>query len=393
MDTTFKLGPYYVTILSARHPLLKRRIMNSHQLDPHGNLPLAIHIHERKFETDHQNFITEVVKAVDDALPPDASYRLSRKDITLCSDREYDAKYLFRNTAEKNSNATVQRQLRNAPCWNHLGDNVKAKLRKLKFGEKATIRAVRDFKWLLQSASEEEYMSRKEELFAVDGTVSPWHTKAAKAYFEKHLHQVCINEACTFRLEEAGIKNAQYGVTNNVSESFNALLKRRTELQELPVSENLLIFYFTMRMSVVQLQAGYYQTGEFEVCEEYKMYLERDPRNAPSVNVQTVNEMKQFLHTALADPTKTIPHPSIPNTDIPRQRQTVAKIAELIHANGNVELMASDNRFLVKALNGKKYVVSLGPNMECECGRPNVNIYGLPSTNVVLCKTLGVHKE
>ena len=125
-----------------------------------------------------------------------------------------------------------------------------------------------------------------------------------------------------------------------------------------------------MRMAVVQLQAGYYQTGEFEVCDEYKLYLEQDPRDAPLVHVKTVNEMKLFLHSALADPTKDIPHPSIPSTNIPRQRQTVAKIAELIHANGNVQLMATDNRFMVMGLNGKKYTVTLGPNMECECGRP-----------------------
>ena len=296
MDTTFNMGPYYVTIITVRHPLLKRRIMGAHQLDPHGNLPIGIHFHERKHGQDHQNFCTEVVRVVDNGLPPDAPYRLSRKDITLSSDREFDAAYLFRNTAEKiPSTISLTRQLRNAPCWNHLGDNVKAKLRKLKFSEKDCNKAVRDLKWLLQSTSLDEYNSRKEIMFAIDGTQSPWHSAAAIAYFDKNLDSVCTNEACVFRLAEAGIKNPQFGTTNNVSESFNALLKHQNELKELPVAENLLNFYFTMKMSVLQLQAGYYQTGEFEVVEEYKSDLEQDPRDAPVVNVKTVQEMKQFF--------------------------------------------------------------------------------------------------
>jgi hypothetical protein len=47
---------------------------------------------------------------------------------------------------------------------------------------------VRDFKWLLKSESELEYLERKEHLFSQDKAAhSPWEEEHAQAYFDKNL--------------------------------------------------------------------------------------------------------------------------------------------------------------------------------------------------------------
>ena len=50
-------------------------------------------------------------------------------------------------------------------------------------------------------------MTRKEELFAVDGTVSPWHTEAAKAYFEKHLDNIYSQNPPYFHRQKKIVTN------------------------------------------------------------------------------------------------------------------------------------------------------------------------------------------
>lgn len=364
MDTTFDLGPFYVTCLTMRHPFLEREQMGSHQIHPTAHLPVAIHIHERKFQKDHQHFITEVVEAIDEGMPADSPCRLEKRDITLVSDREFDAKYLFSQTGDQER--LDGRTLTNAPCWIHMGDNVKAKMRMIHVNEEDTQLAVRQFKWMLKSDSEDEYLERKASVFDDEDTPSPWQTPEAKAYFQKNLDQVCQEEACTFRLREAGIPNPELGCTNNASESYNALLKRQTAMKNLPVSDNLLNFYFSMRMSGVEIADGYYQRGPYVVREEYKADLEKDPNNAPGYNIETVEEMKEYLHEVLRDPINDTPNPGVQRTAIPRQKPTTATIAEVIYKKGNVQLSSDDRKIVVKGLDGTKHTVSLA-TMDCTC--------------------------
>jgi hypothetical protein len=360
------MGPYYITPLNYRHPLIERRVASDHQLNRDANVNLGYHIHERKYQADHQRFASNVVKAVDSGLPPDASYALSKRHITLVSDREFDCKHLFKS---KNPEVEENRHLRNAPCWNHLGDNVKAKLKDLKCTEKEARQAVRDFKYLLKSDSEEQYLERKEELFNTDDdndAGSPWKKEAAQAYFEKNLDSVCRNEACSYNLAEAGIPDPEMGITNNAIESHNMVLKRQTQNQELPISDNMMNLYFLSRIQAAEINEAYYQQGPYQVKEAYKD-LEKDPNDAPSQNIQTVTEMKQYLHEALRDDTNDTPITNVPKKRVQRQHPSTAKMAEMMYQNGNVQLMADDRRILVKSLDGKqKFAINL-PLRDCEC--------------------------
>ena len=68
-DTTFNLGDFYVSTLSFQHYLF----------DSPPVIPLAILIHERKFQKHHEAFL----EAVKEKIP-----RLSNKNITIVTDRE-----------------------------------------------------------------------------------------------------------------------------------------------------------------------------------------------------------------------------------------------------------------------------------------------------------------
>ena len=128
-DTTFNLGDFYVSTLSFQHILFENPPV----------IPLAIMIHERKFQKHHEVFLDSVKEKIP---------RLSTKKLAIVTDRE---------TGIINAIKKIFPNLRLLICWNHILRDTKEWLRKN--GETSENITVYNhhLKQLLESSSLEEY--------------------------------------------------------------------------------------------------------------------------------------------------------------------------------------------------------------------------------------------
>jgi hypothetical protein len=73
---------------------------------------------------------------------------------------------------------------------------------------------------------------------------SKW-SEPAVSYFERELKSDIIKHAGKWLLEEFdGLYDPYSGITNNLSESYNAVLKQEKDWKELPVDMLVLGFHF-----------------------------------------------------------------------------------------------------------------------------------------------------
>ena len=59
IDTQFRVGPYYVTVLTIRVPYLRNRISGAYMI-----LPVAMVLHDKKFQIDHQLAFDIILRAI-----------------------------------------------------------------------------------------------------------------------------------------------------------------------------------------------------------------------------------------------------------------------------------------------------------------------------------------
>ena len=374
-DTTFELAcnpGCYATPLYLRHPYIERRTIGDHQTNPQANICVAIMFHDCKHLDDHQKYITEFHRIVDQELPTDANYRLSQKDINFLSDAELkNVKRLFGNTP-KPKEGERKRVVTHYPCWLHLKDNVKRKFRNMGVTDKPTLkRAMDDFIKILKSDSLDEYEDNRINLRLLE---SPWSTSEAQEYFDQHLDERIFNAGATFRLRAAGFPNPENGITNNASESINATLKRDADHQKQEIPDLMLNIYFHMRSQAGQIEEAYYGMGEYKVSEGYEHLVQPSDAAPPQV-YKTVEEMKKFLVESLATDAEdglsaeeeaelaaVVP----PETTSP---PTIEKIAKLIWQNGNIKFSQDDQGvLLVRSLDRSKvHRVNLVDHT-CDCG-------------------------
>ena len=114
-------------------------------------------------------------------------------------------------------------------CWNHLKRDFKEELRKLNADSAEMAVYLADFRKLIQSESEDQFNRMYESL------TQKW-TASVKTYFDKNMKQDILKYSGRWIIEEfKGLYDSYSGITNNASESINAVLKRMTGWQELTV--------------------------------------------------------------------------------------------------------------------------------------------------------------
>ena len=204
-DTTFILGDFYISPLVYRHILFEGTPW----------IPLAFLIHDRKLQKCH-NRLFEVLA---DKIP-----LLKSKKIAFITDREP---------------ALTKAVLKHFPrmqvlhCWNHLKRDFKEELRKLGADQSEVSVYLSDWRQMAQSETLEDFNSTYEKL------TSKW-SAYVKAYFDKRLKE----DSGRWVMEEIpGLYDPFSGITNNPSKSINAVLKRMTGWQELPVDCMMLSLY------------------------------------------------------------------------------------------------------------------------------------------------------
>lgn len=198
IDTTFKLGDFYVT------PLLFR--YSAFENDP--VIPIAFLIHENKYPEDHEEFLLQLQLLSEE-------FRTNPDKVVFISDREFNFSGIFPET-------------KHVYCWLHMMENVRRWLDKRTLDKAVKDKYYADVRKLLKKKSLKRFEKEYEELR------KSWDKKFLK-YFDKFLKKDICDRVGRWVIEPLGLYDPHSGITTNAIESFNAVMKRWLNWKEMPL--------------------------------------------------------------------------------------------------------------------------------------------------------------
>ena len=133
-------------------------------------------------------------------------------------------------------------------CWNHLRGDVKHWLTQNKVPSDNISLYLHQLKQMLHCESAEAFLELSENL------TSKWAADVA-SYFPKEL--------------KSDILERSSGITNNLSESYNAVLKQENEWKELPVDMLVLGFHFLQTFEHCEIMRGMASIGDYHLKAEF----------------------------------------------------------------------------------------------------------------------------
>jgi hypothetical protein len=347
-DTTFQLGDFYVS------PLLFRHIL----FDGSPVIPLGFLVHERKFQNVHEQF--SMMKKHVPHLRKDSLH------VPIVVDREVG----ITNAIEGSCPFDVH-------CWNHIKRDLRFWLR----SHGATSDDVKVYSDNLSSLLCCESESEFDEMV---GEMLPKWSEAMVDHFNSSLKSELKTYSCRWVLETAKVYNPYSGVTNNCSESLNAVLKRLFDWKEVPLDVLILSLYYLQNFYVAEIQRGLAGIGDYRLEEEF---------HYARIDVEDINIPESVCHPdKIVDLVKgeiefgrDIACDNINDTTIcenysGRSSETdgnsnsaVGKVSsqkslalDVLKKNGVVHV-PSLGAFLVQGSKGDKYAVSLFPKEKCQC--------------------------
>ena len=377
-DTTFCIGDFYVSVLVFRHVLFNNSPV----------IPLAFLIHDRKFAKTHELFFSIINELVPN---------LKKYPIPLIVDREYGI-----------SNA-IKTMLPNCPlfhCWNHLKRDFRHYLStKLRAPFPDIQVYTEDLDTLLQSENEADFIDASETLTA------KW-SEAALDYYHKTIKPDILTYSGKWLIAPHNIFDPYSGITTNISEGMNTVIKRLLKWSEVPVDSAALAFNFLQNYFYVEIHRGFCGVGDYSLRSKFGKLL-RDKESIPILECYSpqtiVDKVKgRFLQllpdkNKISQPPKTNcdgpdaiddglpitdgppkgdgpPNPDgpLPVTDGcdkvndindgPLYQRTPYALAQKIIDENRIEYCPKMKSFTVKTGTGNLYSLKLFPKEKCWCG-------------------------
>ena len=229
-DTTFNIGNYFVSPLVFRHVMFKDG----------KTIPAAFLIHDRKNRLTHETFFRTVT-----ALVPN----LEKMKTPIITDREMAIYSAIQKVAP---NLTI------LFCWNHLRRDLKRYLEKQKATSDDKLVYSCDFLALLQCDS----LAAFEE---TETRLKPKWSLAMIEYFDKHYRNDIMSHSAKWILDSAGVSRGKNGITNNMSEGLNTLLKSLANWPGIPLDALITSLHFLQRYKYNEILRGRLQVGDFRL--------------------------------------------------------------------------------------------------------------------------------
>lgn len=338
-DTVFNIGDFYLSTLLFRQYMFKK----------HPLVPIGFFIHSRRFHEDHQCFL-EVVRR---ALPT-----INSKKIVIVTDREFTFSDMF----------PLGYHLF---CWNHLKRDLQFYLRNKANCTPTDVNYFTNaFQDLMTESTETEFdrawtTLKKEKKFCAN--------HLTLNYFESKLLPAFKMHSSIWVLKSAGVLNPHNGVTNNPSESMNAVLHSLQNWKQVPLDIICTSLYHLCAYYHREIERGLHNCGSWELCDEFSSFS-RDPSMMP--NLPKTVDPKDIVRRARGecldidlqdecennDEPKVTDHsrkPSAPQSQIGLARDAIHQ--KRVH-------LADTGCWLVKGSDGKTpYAVTLYPKETCSC--------------------------
>jgi hypothetical protein len=208
-------------------------------------VPLSFLIHERKHAKWHQLLF----KYLKDKIP-----LVDKKKIPFVDDQEPGLK------------KAIQEMFPTCPimfCWNHLkGD--------FKFWLKRKVESD-NIKVYVDHVDKMLHCDSKEELLELKSNLTSKWTPVVLEHFNKFVSPSIQYHSGKWVIEEyPGMFYPYSGITNNLSESMNAVLKRENDWKELPVDLLALGFYYIQNFENYEILHGRSGMGNYHLKAELK---------------------------------------------------------------------------------------------------------------------------
>ena len=217
-DTTFQLGNFYLSFVIYRAMIFREEPC----------IPALFLLHERKFSATHCTFFNELKKKV----PKGCT-------VAIVTDRE------------RAIGTAISEELPKIPqvfCWNHILQDVRRWLLAHGAPRREIAVIVNDLRLLFNQPSQEEYQRKF-------GEVSGTWDKLFLEYYVKSIHPEVDRGIGRWRLESVGLPGHR-GVTSNLSESLNKVIKELQNWKEAPADAMMTAIYHLQKYFINEMQRG-----------------------------------------------------------------------------------------------------------------------------------------
>lgn len=289
-DTTFEFGDHYCSIASYRHPLLERINKNSYSKDDRPIVPAFYMIHQKKLQQSHEYMLRTAEESYDRKFVH-ARKTLGNTPKAFVTDKEFYGAKLLSNCK------TIH-------CWNHLKQNIRNEAKYKKHVREKDIEKIQaDFDLLIVSKSVESYTKRRDEMLEK----THWKNTGMADYYMRKVDEDFRENSARWVLEEYGIGNGHFGITNNPAETVNSVihtLKDREQLRlrhkDFTVPDTMFFFHHYAQCNDKEIQSAYFGAStNFQVREEYRHKFKKDLAMMPPVHIMSVQELKDDLREML----------------------------------------------------------------------------------------------
>ena len=242
-DTVFNMGDFYLSTLVFRHALFESNPIT----------PVAYFIHSRRYQQDHMQFM----QLLRQSMP-----LLAAKKILMVTDREFDFSDVFPHCL-------------NVFCWNHLERDLHFYLKNSANCRPSEISYYANtFKELMTEESEEEFDK------AWSNCKVTFNNERVLKYFEQRLLPAFKEHSSIWKLREMGVSDPENGLTNNPSESMNAVLHSLQQWREVPLDVICVSLFHLSCYYQREITRAYHLCGTWHLKEEFS-YLQRDASLMP----------------------------------------------------------------------------------------------------------------
>lgn len=232
-DTTFNMGDFYVSTLLYRHTVFVNAPI----------MPLVMLLHERRTTASHELLFRWMKKLT------------GVQDAVFVVDREPAITNAIQNTLPHHTIIY---------CWNHIIGDVRT--------------------WVKgnggNSADEQFYAASVREILAADTPVehaersenarTRW-SPAFLEYYDKHL-AAAVTSSAQFAIHQLDLVHKPYvGITNNVSESYNRVLKDFQNWKERPLDTVVEGFVHLQQYHIKEVARGLIGTGQYVLKPGFPM--------------------------------------------------------------------------------------------------------------------------
>ena len=330
-DTTFQLGDFYISVLAFRHVLFKEAPV----------IPACFLIHERKFQSAHEQLFTICCKQV-------SSLQTTTKPIVT------DEEQAFVNTMKK--------YLVNSPhlrCWNHIFRDLKRWLQTHGAPTLDISIYLSDVKDLFHLPSEKEYNDTLKEM-AGRWSAPFYH------YYQQHIH-TDISCIARWAIEPLGIYNPFSGVTSNQAESLNCVLKRLSDWREAPVDCMVLALYYLQSYFQMEIYRGKLELGSYHLYSVFCNFSECEPPFVPDEHMHVYNpeDIVEHIKGNLTVPSAASSQCETSSQSCTNQLTQEERARHVLETN-KLSFDPKLHTFTIMGSN-KPHVVTLFPKEHCSC--------------------------